>query len=77
LVKHVLAAMPIFQMPAIVQAQPLWLTKAMDKIGRGCFLFWSKDEVASGGKCLVKWRSVCRAAIYGGLGIRGLPATGH
>jgi hypothetical protein len=52
LVKHVLEAMPIFQMLAI--APPVWLTKAMDKIGRS--FFWAKDEVAPGGKCLVKWR---------------------
>lgn len=71
LVKHVLAAMPIFQMLAI--APPVWLTKAMDKIGRS--FFWAKDEVAPGGKCLVKWRSVCHPTLYGGLGIRDLQAT--
>jgi hypothetical protein len=63
--------MPIFQMLAI--APPVWLTKAMDKIGRS--FFWAKDEVAPGGKCLVKWRSVCHPTLYGGLGIRDLQAT--
>jgi hypothetical protein len=35
LVKHILVAMPIFQMLAI--APPIWLSKAMDKISRGFF----------------------------------------
>jgi hypothetical protein len=71
LVKHVLAAMPIFQLLAI--APSVWLSKAMEKIGRG--FFWANDEVAPGGKCLVKWRSVCMPKLYGGLGIPDIQAT--
>jgi hypothetical protein len=71
LVKHVLAAMPIFQMLSI--APPVWLSKAMDKLSRG--FFWAKDEVAPGGKCLVKWQTVCRPTTFGGLGVRDLQAA--
>jgi hypothetical protein len=59
LVKHILAAMPLFM---LALAPPVWLTKAMDRIGRG--FFWAKDEIALGGKCLVKWKLVCRPAIF-------------
>ncbi|KAM0877047.1 hypothetical protein ACQ4PT_035764 [Festuca glaucescens] len=71
LVKHVLAAMPIFEMLAI--APPIWLSKAIDKLGRG--FLWAKDEVAPGGKCLVKWRTLCQPMELGGLGIPNLQAT--
>lgn len=60
LVKHVLAAMPVFQMSAIVA--PIWLSKAMDKIGR--LFLWAEGDVAPGRKCLVKWITVCRPKLY-------------
>ncbi|KAM0914464.1 hypothetical protein ACQ4PT_011473 [Festuca glaucescens] len=54
LVKHVLSAMHTFQMLAL--AMPVWLSKAIDKCRRS--FLWAQDEIANGGKCLVKWSSV-------------------
>ena len=64
--------MPIFHMIAI--ASPIWLIKATDKLRRG--FFWAQDEIASGGKCLVNWKSICRPMQFGGLGILNLKAQG-
>jgi hypothetical protein len=54
-------------------APPVWLSKTMDKLSRG--FLWAKDEVAPGGKCLVKWKTVCRPKMFGGLGIPNIQAT--
>lgn len=62
--------MPIFQMIAI--HMPTWLKKMIDKVRRG-FLWESKEE-ATGGKCLVNWKRVCRPTEFGGLGIINLAA---
>jgi hypothetical protein len=50
LVRHVLSAMHIYQL--LVIDPPVWLTKAIDKLRRG--FLWDNDELAAGGKCLVK-----------------------
>lgn len=72
LVRHVLSAMPIFQM--LVLDLPVWLRKLIVKLLRS--FLWENKEVASGGKCLVNWKAVCRPGVFGGLGITDLQAQG-
>jgi hypothetical protein len=71
LVRHVLSAMHIYQL--LVIDPPVWLMKAIDKLRRG--FLWDNDELAAGGKCLVKWANVCKPLDYGGLGITDLKRT--
>ena len=68
LVKHVLSAMNIYQL--LVIDPPKWLIKAIDKLRRG--FLWCNDELATGGRCLVRWAAICRPLEYGGLGITDL-----
>jgi hypothetical protein len=70
LIKHVLAAIPVHQLLAL--DPPKWLFKAINKILRA--FLWCNDEIAKGGKCLVKWGSVCRPTAFGGLGIPDIQA---
>jgi hypothetical protein len=72
LVKHVLSARTIFQL--LVIDTPTWLLKVIDKLRRG--FVWNNDEIAAGGKCLVRWSAVCRPLSFGGLGIPNLQAKG-
>jgi hypothetical protein len=62
LVKHVLSAMTIFQL--LVIDTPTWLLKVIDKLRRS--FVWNNDEIAAGGKCLVRWSAVCRPLPFGG-----------
>ncbi|KAM0900198.1 hypothetical protein ACQ4PT_020764 [Festuca glaucescens] len=68
LVKHVLSAMNIYQL--LVLDPPVWLIKAIDKLRRG--FLWNNDELATGGRCLVRWATICRPLEFGGLGIPDL-----
>ena len=68
LVKHVLSALHIYQL--LVIDPPVWLIKAIDKLRRG--FLWNNDELATGGRCLVRWAAICRPLEYGGLGITDL-----
>ena len=68
LVKHVLSAMHIYHLLVIVP--PIWLLKAIGKLRRG--FLWANDEIANGGKCLVRWQAICRTLDYGGLSITDL-----
>ena len=68
LVKHVLSAMHIYQL--LVIDPPAWLIKVIDKLRRG--FLWSNDELAAGGRCLVRWAAICRPHEFGGLGITDL-----
>jgi hypothetical protein len=45
------------------------------KLHRG--FLWNNDEIASGGKCLVRWAAICRPVELGGLGISTLQARGN
>lgn len=65
LVGTTLSAMAIYWLMAI--APPLWFIKMVDKL-RWAFL-WAADEASPMGKCLVRWRNVCRLRELGGLGI--------
>ena len=65
LVKFVLSAMPTFQLLTI--EMPKWLEKRLDKLRRA--FLWSGSDKASGGKCLVRWHTVCSPREFGGLGI--------
>ncbi|CAM0911087.1 unnamed protein product [Alopecurus aequalis] len=65
LVKHVISAMHIHQL--LVIDPPAWLIKAIDKLRRG--FLWCNRELSTGGKCLVRWTSICRPPVFGGLGI--------
>ena len=65
LVKHVLSAMHIHHL--LVIDPPAWLIKAIDKLRRG--FLWCNDELAIGGRCLVRWAAICRPPEFGGLGI--------
>lgn len=71
LVKHVLSAMPIFQM--IVMHMPIWLIKSIGKVRRG--FLWEGKEITAGGKCLVNWSAICSPKDFGGLGFSNLIAT--
>jgi hypothetical protein len=62
--------MAVFQMMVI--DIPVCLRKKIDKLRRG--FLWENKEVATGGKCLVSWREICRPTKYRGLGILVLQA---
>jgi hypothetical protein len=49
---------------------PVWLIKAVDKLRRG--FLWNNGELATGGRCLVRWDTICRPLEFGGLGISNL-----
>ena len=53
---------------------PVWLRKLIFKLLRS--FLWENKEVASGGKCLVNWKAVCRPRVFGGLGISDMQAQG-
>ncbi|KAM0912893.1 hypothetical protein ACQ4PT_012504 [Festuca glaucescens] len=44
--------------------------KAIDKLRRG--FLWNSDELATGGRCLVRWAAICRLLEFEGLGISDL-----
>lgn len=48
----------------------IWTIKAIDKLRRS--FLWNNDELASGGRCLVRWANICRPLEFGGLGITDL-----
>ena len=60
--------MNIFQL--LVIDPPKWLIKAIDKLRRG--FLWCNDELATEGRCLVRWAAICRPLEYGDLGITDL-----
>jgi hypothetical protein len=67
-----LSAMTVFQL--LVIDPPIWLINAIDKLRRG--FLWDNDEIASGGKCLVCWSSICRPSDFDGLGISDIQPKG-
>ena len=52
-----------------------WAIKKIDKIRRN--FFWTAEEEASGGKCMVNWRRICSPKEFGGLGIKNLECFGR
>ena len=72
LVRHVLSAMPVHILMAIV-INPSILKKIM-RIIRD--FLWHGRRDARSGSCLVSWPRVCRPIEFGGLGVRDLYLTG-
>lgn len=68
LLNAVLDAIPVYAMGAM--ELPSSLIIAIDAIRRA--FLWNCEDRASGTKCLVAWRVVCRPKHEGGLGVRCL-----
>jgi hypothetical protein len=74
LVTSVISTLPIFAMTAL-KLPPKFL-KEFDKIRRN-FVWDIEDDTNVGGKCKVRWKSVCSPLDVGGLGVPNLEYFGR
>lgn len=72
LVRTALSAMAIYRVMAL--APPKWFLKMVDRLRPG--FMWAADETSPAGRCLVRWRDVCKLRAFGGLGISELQLHG-